>query len=66
MANYRILGNILILVGVVLVILGIVATQQTGEKVVGEVTGHFTNRTVWYIVGGAALIASGFGVRRVK
>lgn len=62
----RVLGTVCILVGIVLLVLGIVATQQTGEKVVEEVTGHFTNQTVWYIVGGIALIAGGFGIRRIK
>lgn len=62
----RVLGTVCILVGIVLLVLGIVATQQTGEKVVEGVTGHFTNQTVWYIVGGIALIAGGFGIRRIK
>ncbi len=62
----RILGTIAILVGVALLVLGIVSTQKTGEKVVGEMTGHYTNTTVWYIVGGVALIAGGFGLRRIK
>jgi di/tricarboxylate transporter len=60
----RVLGTIAILVGAVLVVLGIMATQKTGEKVMGEVTGHYTSTTVWYIVGGVALIAGGFGLRR--
>ena len=60
------LGIVAILVGIALVILGIVATQQTGEKIVGEMTGHYTSKTVWYIVGGVALIAGGFGLRRIK
>jgi hypothetical protein len=62
----RIIGTIAILVGAVLVVLGIVSTQRAGEKVVGEMTGHYTNQTVWYIVGGVALVAGGFGLRRLK
>ncbi|MBS0647591.1 MAG: DUF3185 family protein [Verrucomicrobia bacterium] len=62
----RILGTILILIGIALLVLGIVATQQTGQQVMEEVTGHFSNRTVWYIIGGIALMAGGFAVRRVK
>jgi uncharacterized membrane protein YidH (DUF202 family) len=62
----RILGTVLILIGIALLVLGIVATQQTGQQVMEEVTGHFSNRTVWYIIGGIALIAGGFAVRRVK
>lgn len=62
----RTLGTIAILVGIVLVVLGIVATQKTGEKVVGEMTGQYTSKTVWFIVGGVALIGGGFGLRRLK
>ena len=62
----RVIGTIAILIGAVLVVLGIIATQKTGEKIVGEVTGHYTSKTVWYIVGGIALVAGGFGLRRIK
>jgi NADH:ubiquinone oxidoreductase subunit D len=62
----RLVGTVLIVVGAVLVVLGIMATRKTGEKVVEEVTGHYTNKTVWYIVGGVALVAGGFGLRRLK
>ena len=62
----RIVGTIVMVIGAVLVVLGVIATQKTGEKIMGEVTGHYTNKTVWYIVGGVALIAGGFGIRRLK
>jgi di/tricarboxylate transporter len=62
----RSLGTIAILVGAVLLVLGIMSTQKTGEKVMGEVTGHYSSKTVWYIVGGVALIGGGFGLRRLK
>jgi hypothetical protein len=61
----RVIGTIAILVGITLVVLGIISTQKTGEKVMGEMTGHYTNQTVWYIVGGIALVAAGFGIRRM-
>lgn len=63
---FRVLGTTLFIVGGVLLVFGIVATQKTGEKVVGEVTGHFTDQTMWYIVGGIAMIAGGYGLTRVK
>ena len=62
----KILGTALILIGGVLIVLGVMAMQQTGEQVMEKVTGHFSNQTVWYIVGGIALIAGGFGIRRIK
>lgn len=66
MKPYQILSIALIVIGCVLLVFGISATQKTGEKVVEEVTGHYTNKTVWYIIGGIALIAGGFIVRRMK
>lgn len=62
----RIIGSVAILVGAVLIVLGFMATDKTGEKLKKEVTGHYTNKTVWYIVGGIALIGGGFGLRRLK
>ena len=62
----RILGTIAILVGAVFVVLGIISTQKTGEKIMGEMTGHYSSTTVWYIVGGIILVAGGFGLRRLK
>jgi uncharacterized membrane protein YidH (DUF202 family) len=66
MKIFRALGIALILIGGVLLVLGIMSTQKTGEKIVEGVTGHYTSTTVWYIVGGIVLIVGGFGLRRIK
>jgi len=66
MKPYHVLGTTLIVVGIVLFIFGIAATQQPGQKLVWGMTGYFTNKTLWFLVGGAALVAGGFGVRRIK
>ena len=66
MSIFRVLGSILCVVGIVLVVFGIIATQKTGEKVVDEMTGHYTDKTMWYIIGGAALIIGGSGITRIK
>ena len=66
MGTFRVLGMILCVVGIVLVVFGIIATQKTGEKVVDEVTGHYTDKTMWYIIGGAVLIIGGAGISRIK
>lgn len=63
---FRVIGTTLLIIGGVLLVFGIAATQKTGEKVVGEVTGRYSDQTMWYIVGGIALIAGGFGLTRVK
>lgn len=55
----RNLGFVLMVVGIVLLIVGITASQKTGEQVMSEITGHYTNQTTWYIFGGIALIIVG-------
>ena len=66
MGIFRVLGSVLCIVGIVLVIFGIAATEKTGEKVVNEVTGHYTDKTMWYIIGGIAMIIGGAGITRIK
>lgn len=66
MSIFRVLGTVLFIVGIVLVVFGIVATEKTGEKVINEVTGHYTDKTMWYIIGGIALIIGGAGITRIK
>jgi len=63
---FRVIGTTLLIVGGVLLVFGIAATQKTGEQVVGKVTGRYTEQTMWYIIGGIALIAGGFGLTRIK
>ena len=66
MSLFRILGTVIFIVGVVLLIFGISATETTGEKIVDEVTGHYTDKTMWYIVGGIAMIVGGAGITQIK
>ncbi len=66
MILFRVLGAVAFIVGIVLLIFGINATQKTGEKIVDEVTGHYTDSTMWYIIGGIALMVAGAGVSRIK
>jgi hypothetical protein len=37
----------------------VVALQTPAEKVVSGATGHFTDKTMWYIVGGVILMIVG-------
>lgn len=66
MSFFRILGVVLFVIGVVLLVLGITSTQKMGEKVVEEVTGHYIDSTVWYIIGGFVLVIGGLGMTRMK
>ncbi len=66
MSIFRMIGTAAFLVGIVLVVFGVIATQKSGEKTVSEVTGHYTDTTMWYFIGGIALIVAGAGVTRIK
>ena len=62
MGIQRILGLVVLAVGVALLIFGYNASQSLGEQVVEGVTGHFTNRTMWFLIGGIAAIVGGAGL----
>ena len=55
----RILGIVLLIVGLVVLGFGINSSQAIGEKVVENISGRFTSNTMWYIIGGIALIVGG-------
>ena len=55
----RILGIVLLVVGLVILGFGINASQAVGEKVIENLTGRFTSSTMWYIIGGVALVVGG-------
>jgi hypothetical protein len=50
----RMLGIVLLVAGVILLIVGINASHSAADRWSNFFTGHFTDATVWYIVGGAA------------
>jgi hypothetical protein len=47
-------GIILIVVGVVLFVIGMNASDSVADRWTNLFTGHFTDKTMWYIVGGIA------------
>jgi drug/metabolite transporter (DMT)-like permease len=55
----KILGIVLLAIGVTLLFLAYNASQTVGERVVEGVTGHFTNQTTWFLVGGVAASVAG-------
>ena len=67
----RIIGLVLLVVGVTLLIFGYNASQSVGEQIVEGFTGRFTNQTMAYLIGGIAAIVGGaalalWGGRRTK
>ncbi len=64
--NFRVIGFVCMIVGIVLLVFGILATQKAGEQIVEGLTGHFTDTTMWYIIGGIVLLVGGWGLTRIR
>lgn len=62
----RIIGFAIMLFGIAVLVFGILATAEFGEKVVQEFTGHYTDKTMWYILGGVAAILVGAVISRSR
>jgi hypothetical protein len=55
MSQNRIIGIVLLVVGVVLLIWGISASNSAADQISDTFTGRFTQATMWYIIGGIVL-----------
>ena len=55
MTPKRILGIVLLIVGVGLLIVGMNASHSVTDQVKNTFTGRFTDGTTWYILGGIAM-----------
>jgi len=55
----RILGIVILVVGIVLLGFGINSSQAVTEQVVEGVTGRYTDNTMWYIISGIAMLIGG-------
>lgn len=54
MNSQRIIGIVLLVVGVIVAIMGMNASHSMSDQVTNTFTGHFTDHTTLYIVGGIA------------
>ena len=52
MSPQRIFGVVLLVVGVILLVTGMNASDSVSDRWSNFFTGHFTDNTTWYIVGG--------------
>jgi hypothetical protein len=55
----RMFGIVLLVVGVILLIVGMNASESVADQVSETFTGRFTKGTMWYILGGIALALVG-------
>lgn len=59
MSPQRILGIVLVVVGIILLVMGNQATDSFGEQLTNTFTGHWSDKTTFYIIGGIAGIVLG-------
>lgn len=59
MVSQKVVGLVLLVVGLVLLFFGWQASESIGEQVVETFTGRFSDETMWYIIGGIAAIVVG-------
>ena len=55
MGSKKILGIVMLFVGVGLLIVGLNSSHSLADKASNTFTGHFTQATTWYILGGIAV-----------
>ena len=66
MASSKLLGIVLLVVGIGLLYFGYQSTQSVGGQVTETLTGRFADETMWYLIGGAAASAAGAFLTFVK
>ena len=54
MTPHRIIGVVVLIVGIALLIVGLNASHSVADRASDFWTGRFTQATTWYIVGGIA------------
>ena len=59
MNTTRIVGFVLLVVGVILLFFGYQSSQAVGDQIVEAVTGRFTDSTMWFLIAGAAAVVAG-------
>lgn len=59
MNTQRIVGGLLSVAGVVLLLMGLNATDSLSDRMSRFFTGHFTDATTWYLVVGAVSVIVG-------
>lgn len=62
MTTGRLLGIALLTLGAVLLVLGANATDAPLERLSEAVTGRYSERTTWFLIGGAAAGAAGLAL----
>lgn len=59
MALSRIIGIVLLILGVVVLLFGFQSSESVADQATEAVTGRYTETTMWYLIGGLALCVLG-------
>ncbi|WP_341938213.1 DUF3185 family protein [Marinimicrobium sp. C2-29] len=59
MKTEKLVGLILLVVGLILLYFGYQSSQSVGDQISETITGRFTDETTWFLVGGAAATVAG-------
>lgn len=59
MNSQRLLGIVLLVVGIVLFAFGLNATESLTDTVSEGLTGKYTDKTTWFLIGGIAMALVG-------
>lgn len=59
MGTGKIVGVVLLVVGVLLLFFGWQSSESVGDQISETFTGRFTDETMWYLIGGAAAVVAG-------
>ena len=61
METRKIVGIVLLVVGVILLYFGYQSSQSVGDQLLETFTGRFGDETMWFLIGGAvSVVAGGF------
>ncbi|KPQ00027.1 DUF3185 family protein [Marinobacter sp. HL-58] len=66
MGSTKLIGLVLLVVGIALLFFGYQSTQSVGDQITESLTGRFTDETMWYLIGGAAAVVGGGFLAFVK
>jgi hypothetical protein len=60
--NIQLIGIVALAVGAVLLYFGYNASQAPIDQISNTLTGRYTDNTMWYVIAGVAMIATGIAV----
>ncbi len=66
MGSNKLVGIVLLVVGLLLLYFGLQASDSVGDQVSEAFTGRFTDETMWFIFGGVIAVVAGLYMAAVR